>query len=154
VVKPVVGASGHDATLVTPGRAHALAAAIDEGRIRRPVIVQPFVEDIRTRGEWSMVFIDGELTHSVLKRPAQRDFRVQSSYGGTFGRANPPQVVAESGLRSLGGLATAPLYARVDGVETGAGFLVMELEVHEPSLYFGVAPEAARVFAEAILRRI
>jgi glutathione synthase/RimK-type ligase-like ATP-grasp enzyme len=154
VVKPVVGASGHDATLVTPGRAHAVAAAIDEGRIRRPVIVQPFVEDIRTSGEWSMIFIDGELTHSVLKRPAQNDFRVQSSYGGTSGRADPPQAVAQAGRRSLDALPALPLYARVDGVETSAGLLVMELEVHEPSLYFGVAPEAARIFAEAILRRI
>ena len=101
-----------------------------------------------------MVFIDGELTHSVLKRPARNDFRVQSSYGGTSGRANPPQAVAEAGRNSLGALPVAPLYARVDGVETGSGFLLMELEAHEPSLFFGAAPEAARAFAEAIIRRL
>ena len=55
---------------------------------------------------------------------------------------------------SLGALPVAPLYARVDGVETGSGFLLMELEVHEPSLFFWAAPEAARAFAEAIIRRL
>jgi hypothetical protein len=46
------------------------------------------------------------------------------------------------------------LYARVDGVETGDGFLVMEVEVHEPGLFFPAAPEAALAFAEAIIRRL
>lgn len=154
VVKPVVGASAHDATLVTAGDARAVAAAIDEGRIRRPVMVQPFVEDIRTRGEWSLVFIDGELTHAMLKHPAPGDFRVQRHHGGTSVRANPSQGIAEAGRRALAALPIAPLYARVDGVETGGRFLVMEVEVHEPDLYFGAAPDAAEAFAEAIIRRL
>jgi hypothetical protein len=61
--------------------------------------------------------------------------------------------VVDAGRRTLDALAIAPLYARVDGVDTRSGFVVMELEVHEPSLYFGAAPEAALVFADAILRR-
>jgi len=154
VVKPAIAASGHQATLVTPESVHAVAAAIDEGRIRRPTMVQPFVEDIRTRGEWSMIFIDGELTHAMLKHPAPEDFRVQSSHGGTSARGNPPQNVVEAGRRTLDALPIAPFYARVDGVDTAEGFLVMELEVHEPGLYFGAVPEAALAFADAIMRRL
>ena len=118
------------------------------------VMAQPFVADIRTRGEWSMVFIDGELTHATLKRPAREDFRVQPSHGGTSIRANPPLRVAEAGRRALDALPITPLYARVDGVDAREGFLVMELEVHEPGLYFEAAPEAALVFADAIMRRL
>jgi glutathione synthase/RimK-type ligase-like ATP-grasp enzyme len=154
VVKPVIGASGHGATLVTHGSVHAVASAIDEGRIRRPVIVQPFLTDIRTRGEWSLVFIDGALTHAVLKHPGPGDFRVQPSHGGTSSRAEPSPEIAAAARRALAALPLAPLYARVDGLETDAGLVVMEVEVHEPGLYFGTAPEAAGVFAEAIIHRL
>jgi len=153
VVKPAIAASGHQATLVTPESVHSIAAALDEGRLRRPAIVQPFLEDIRTRGEWSLVFIDGELTHAVLKHPAREDFRVHRTYGGISARAVPPPKVIEAGRRTLHALGIAPLYARVDGVDARDGFVVMELEVHEPSLYFGAAPDAAPVFADTILRR-
>jgi hypothetical protein len=62
--------------------------------------------------------------------------------------------VAEAGRRAVDTLPIAPLYARVDGVDAREGFLVMELEVHEPGLYFGAAPEAALIFADAIMRRL
>lgn len=154
VVKPTIAASGHQATLVTPESVRDVAAAIDQGHLRRPAMVQLFLEDIRTRGEWSLIFIDGELTHAMLKHPAPEDFRVHATYGGTSTRATPPPGVVEAGRRTLAALPVAPLYARVDGVDTRRGFVVMELEVHEPSLYFGPAPEAAVVFADAIVRRL
>ena len=134
VVKPVLAASAHDAVLVTAETAAAASTAIDEGRVRRPVMVQPFVDEIRTRGEWSLVFIDGALTHAVLKRPSR-------------------EVVAAGG-RVLAALPLPPLYARVDGIETEAGFLVMEVELHEPGLFFAMAPAAAEAFAQAIIRRL
>ena len=158
VVKPAVGASAHDTTLVTPASATEVARAIDAGHIRRPVIVQPFVEAIQTRGEWSVVFVDGVRTHAVLKRPAAGDFRVQAYHGGTWARAEPPPEVARAAELALAALPVPPLYARVDGVEAAASgeprFLVMEMEVHEPALFFTVAPEAAEALAEAIVRRL
>jgi len=51
-------------------------------------------------------------------------------------------------------LPEAPLYVRIDGVEAASGFTIMEVEAHEPGLFFNLAPEAANVFAEAILRRV
>ena len=154
VVKPLIGASGHDATLVRAEDVHAIAAAVDEGRIRRPALVQPFVRAIATRGEWSMIFIEGEMTHAVLKRPATGDFRVQSSYGGTLARAVPSRAMLGVAQHALAALPAAPLYARVDCVEAETGLLVMEVELHEPGLYFGAAPEAAPLFADAIARRL
>jgi glutathione synthase/RimK-type ligase-like ATP-grasp enzyme len=154
VLKPEIGASAHDTRLVTGETVAEAAAAIATGTIRRPVLVQPFVEEVRTRGEWSLIFIDGALTHSVLKRPAAGDFRVQSHLGGTT-RAEPaPPGVADAARAALHALPAAPLYARIDGVETAAGFLIMEVEVNEPGLFFTHAPAAAPVFAEAILRRL
>jgi glutathione synthase/RimK-type ligase-like ATP-grasp enzyme len=153
VVKPVVSASAHDTTLVPVAEAPAVARAIGEGRIRRPVMLQPFVEEIRTRGEWSLVFIDGGLTHAVLKRPGDGDFRVQPHFGGRSERAEPAAATVEAARRSLAALPEAPLYVRIDGVEAASGFTIMEVEAHEPGLFFNLAPETADVFADAILRR-
>lgn len=155
VVKPVLGASAHDATLVRGQEdVAAVAEAVDDGRLRRPVLVQPFVEEIQTRGEWSMIFVDGALTHAVRKHPKSGDFRVQGHYGGSSSRAEPSAALAAAGRRVLDALPAAPLYARVDGVETDAGLRVMEVEVHEPGLFFNAAPEAAAAFADAVIRRL
>ena len=89
VVKPVLSASAHDTVLVGPGDAGAVARTMAAGGIRDPVMVQPFVEEIRSRGEWSLVFIDGTFTHAALKRPAAGDFRVQPRFGGTLHRERP-----------------------------------------------------------------
>jgi len=154
VLKPEIGASAHDTRLVTGETLAEAATALAAGAIRRPVLVQPFVEEVRTQGEWSLIFIDGALTHSVLKRPAVGDFRVQSHLGGTT-RAEPaPAGVADAARAALRALPAAPLYARIDGVETEAGFLIMEVEVNEPGLFFTHAPAAAERFAAAIRRRL
>jgi glutathione synthase/RimK-type ligase-like ATP-grasp enzyme len=153
VVKPLLSASAHDTTLVHAAEAVAVARAIAGGRIRRPVMVQPFVEEIRRRGEWSLVFIDGTLTHAALKHPGDGDFRVQPRFGGRAVAARPHADLVAVGRRALDALPLAPLYARVDGVETAAGFTIMEVELHEPGLFFPLAPEAAEAFADAILGR-
>jgi glutathione synthase/RimK-type ligase-like ATP-grasp enzyme len=155
VVKPEIGASAHDTRLVTGDTLADAATAIATGAIRRPVLVQPFVEEIRTRGEWSLVFIEGSLTHSVLKQPAAGDFRVQSHLGGTVRAAPAAPGVVGAARAALAALPEAPLYARIDAVETAAGALIMEVEVNEPGLFFTYAPPAAALrFAEALLARI
>ena len=90
----------------------------------------------------------------MVKRPRPGDFRVQAYHGGTAARAQASPALERAGIIALEALPVAPLYARVDGVETANGFLVMEVEVHEPSLFFPMAPEAAQTFAGAIIRRL
>ncbi len=154
VVKPEISASAHGTRLVTAATVAETAAALEAGELRRPLLVQPFVAEIRTRGEWSLVFIDGGFTHAVLKRPGAEDFRVQSYLGGNARAGAPPDgVIATSGA-VLAALPRAPLYARIDGVETREGFVIMEVEVNEPGLFFDHAPAAADRFAEALLRAL
>jgi glutathione synthase/RimK-type ligase-like ATP-grasp enzyme len=155
VLKPEIGASAHDTRLVTEETLAEAATAIAAGAMRRPMLVQPFIEEVRTHGEWSLVFIEGSLTHSVLKLPADGDFRVQSYLGGTV-RAKPvPPGVVRAAQAALAALPEAPLYARIDAVEAPAGALIMEVEVNEPGLFFTHAPPAAALrLAEALLARI
>ena len=154
VMKPVVSASAHDTRLVSAATMNEAAAALASGAIRRPVLVQPFVEEIQTRGEWSLIFIETEMTHAVLKRPAAGEFRVQPRLGGTVETPEPADAVRTVARAALAALPAPPLYARIDGVETAAGFRIMEVEVNEPGLFFPHAPAAARRLAEALLRRL
>jgi len=154
VMKPVISASAHDTRLVSAATMDEAVASLRSGAIRRPVLVQPFVEEIQTRGEWSLVFIETEMTHAVLKRPAAGEFRVQPRLGGTVETPEPPDRVRAVARAALAALPVPPLYARIDGVEAAAGFQIMEVEVNEPGLFFPHAPGAAVRFAEALLRRL
>jgi glutathione synthase/RimK-type ligase-like ATP-grasp enzyme len=154
VVKPEISASAHDTVLVPIAEAGAVEAAVARGEIRSPILVQPFVEEIRTQGEWSLVFIDGAFTHAVVKHPAPHDFRVQPRLGGRAAAAAPRPSALRTAERVLAALPVAPLYARIDGVECGGAFLVMEVELNEPGLFFAHAPAAAERLARAIERRL
>jgi glutathione synthase/RimK-type ligase-like ATP-grasp enzyme len=166
VVKPVVSASAH-ATWRTGASASAGADAGAEAEARfraqcadGAVMVQPFLEVIRDGGEWSLVFVDGAFSHAVRKRPAPGDFRVQQEHGGSAEPAAAPAALVAHGRAALAaaqaaaGSASGALYARVDGCETDAGFLLMELELLEPSLFLGADDGAAARLAAAIGRRL
>ena len=154
VMKPEFGASAHATCLVTQATAAAATAALASGEIPRPVMIQPFVEEIQSRGEWSLIFIDSAFTHAVLKRPAAGDFRVQPRLGGSVQAAAPPEPVLACARAALAALPRRSLYARIDGVEARDGFRIMEVEVNEPGLFFPHAPAAAERFAETLLRAL
>ncbi len=145
VVKPVLSANAHRTVRVGAGR----PLAIELGRW----LVQPFVAEV-AGGELSFVFFDGIFSHVVRKRAAPGDFRVQVEHGGTVAlEAADPALVAQA-ARVLGTLGAAPLYARVDGVVVGGALRVMELEVVEPQLFFGLCAEAGPRLAAALARRL
>src|SRR5581483_5657874 len=95
VLKPAIAASAHGTRLVTAATLDDTMRTLAAGVLVPPVLVQPFVREVQSRGEWALVFIDGELTHAVLKRPGPGEFRVQGHLGGRAEAATaPPGVVA------------------------------------------------------------
>jgi glutathione synthase/RimK-type ligase-like ATP-grasp enzyme len=154
VLKPAIAASAHGTRLVSAATVDETLRVLEAGVLRPPLLVQPFVEEVQTRGEWALIFIEDELAHAVLKRPGPGEFRVQGAYGGSAEAATAPPGVVAVGRRALAALPAPPLYARIDAVDAAAGPLVMEAEVNEPGLFFTHAPAAAARFAEALLRRL
>jgi glutathione synthase/RimK-type ligase-like ATP-grasp enzyme len=75
VLKPAVSASAYKTHLVTATDALGMVATLEAAGDRRDWLVQTFVEEIKSAGEWSLVFIDGVFTHAVIKHPALDDFR-------------------------------------------------------------------------------
>lgn len=134
VVKPAVSASAHNTKVISRENisvAHEILKENPSG-----VLVQPFIEEIQTEGEWSLTFLNNKFSHSTLKLPKSGDFRVQEEHGAKVQLGAAPPDVIKACERILRRLNKKLLYARVDGVCVRGEFLLMELELIEPSLFF------------------
>lgn len=153
IIKPTVGASGHDVELISRQALDAPGDTQPWTR-RNRVLVQEYLPEVSQSGEISCVFFDGEFSHALLRHPAAGDFRVNSRYGGATERLPLPTETVEQARVALTVLPEMPLYARVDGVLRGHQFLLTELELNEPDLDMHLFPEAAERFADATLARL
>lgn len=154
VVKPIVSNSARETWRLSLEDARVNASAHDE-RLRRlvaqhGVMVQPFVPEIQSGGEWSILFFAGAFSHAVVKRAAPGDFRVQREFGGTHEPVTPTSTVLRQAEVALGSAPGESVYARVDGVVVGGNLVVTELELLEPSLFLDAHPEAPSRLAAAI----
>ena len=155
VVKPCVSADAHETLIVERDDAARMATRIAAMGTKMDLLAQRFVPEIRDTGELSLMFFNGKFSHAVIKRPRAKDFRVQEHAGGTKSLANPPQAVIDLAAGVLRkATQDAPLYARIDGIVTSAGFLLMELELIEPSLFFEYDDPSAARFAQALAERL
>jgi hypothetical protein len=151
VIKPSVSASAFRTRKVGRNEAPAAQAELDELLAASGVLIQSFLAEIRSGGEWSLIFLRGDFSHAILKRPRAGDFRVQQELGGSADSAVPPASLIEQARAVVARIPEPWLYARVDGVETGGTFTLMELELTEPSLFLVCDPAAPARFAAAIL---
>jgi glutathione synthase/RimK-type ligase-like ATP-grasp enzyme len=154
VVKPVVDLGARNLSRVPAGDSTG-RAALTRTLERHDAMVQPFLPSVETQGELSLIYIAGNFTHAVRKRPAPGDFRVQSIWGGIVEPAEASPEHAEIAERALSQVDPTPLYARVDLVEDLNGQpCLIELELIEPNLYLAQRRPAAGVLADAAVARL
>jgi len=151
IVKPAISASATDTFRASP-RVRPDASRFAELVGRGDVLVQEVIEEVATEGEWSLVFIDGDYSHATIKRPAPGDFRVQAELGGTAEPVAAPESLIAAGERIAARIPHPWLFARIDGVSTSRGFMLMEIECIEPHLFFDAAPGSRSRFAEGVRR--
>lgn len=154
VVKPSVSGGAYRTHRFRADDAAAYADEVAGILQDRGVLVQPFLPEILTDGEWSLLFFDGAFSHAVRKRARVGEYRVQFSFGGTTERAEPAPEWIEQAAACVRATPSPTVYARVDGVIVGGRFLLMELEVFEPLMFLAAHPEAPARFARAIARRL
>lgn len=160
VVKPAISASAHETRRVDPSSPNDLAWARDLAK-REDILIQPFVEEVATHGELSLVVINGEVSHAYLKRPKTGDFRVQVEFGGSIEplpvaawHQQTAQLFLEQALE-LSGESEIPLYARVDLLPgAGSSWQLGELELFEPALQFELRPAARTLLVDEVVRRL
>lgn len=154
LVKPTVSANALGTWRVNGGTAGAIQEELGAVLERSGVLIQPFQEAILRQGELSFVFFNRRFSHALRKHPATGDFRVQVEHGGKVVlEPEPSSALLAQAEAVLGAVDGDLTYARVDGVVAGDRFLLMELELAEPSLYLGFHPPSVDVFADAIAER-
>jgi glutathione synthase/RimK-type ligase-like ATP-grasp enzyme len=145
VVKPAVSAGSWQTWRVHIDDAEPYCRQILE---HRDVMLQPYMRTIETHPERSLVFIDGEYSHTMHKSPrfADGEERVTGPHPCT-------DADLELAKRALACIPHQLLYARVD-LFTGMDGrpCVSELELVEPSLFLQQMPSAASRRAGALAR--
>jgi hypothetical protein len=155
VIKPAVGggSSGVRAfDLRSSGGGAAAAAHVAELQQVGEAMVQPELQSIVDAGERDVVWIDGEITHVVVKarRLAGDDEQILA--------ARPPSEeetrLAEHVMRTQHSYQQRELlYARIDMAPDELGTLrVVELELVEPSLFLTHHEPAMERFVAALWR--
>jgi hypothetical protein len=155
VVKPAVSASAHETRRFKLADRGEGQAHLDRLLAARDVMVQPHVHALAERGELSLLYAGGRFSHAIRRRSALVEAETM---------AKAVRATATEAARAFAGrvLAAAAdiigipshelLYARVDLAEIAADeYLLLELELIEPSLFLVHAPEGAEKFAAAAL---
>jgi glutathione synthase/RimK-type ligase-like ATP-grasp enzyme len=150
VVKPTVGASGFKIFRARIRDAQMQQLETDELLQRTSVMVQPFMEEIQSKGEYSFIFIGGKYSHTVLKRPQPNEFRVNQKFRGIWTLDRPKDDLIQQAIKIHGVIAPTLLYARLDVLDVEGHLIVIEVEVNDPTLFFRWYPQAAVRFAEVL----
>lgn len=154
VVKPTISGGAYRTYRFLVEDAKKYAKEIDATLADRGVLVQPFLPEILSDGELSLLFFDGVYSHAVRKRPKPGDYRVQFQFGGTNENVEVESAVVAQARACVLAAPSLPVYARVDGVIRDGAFLLMELEVFEPLMFLASHAEAPGRFARAVEGRL
>lgn len=143
VIKPIISATA-EFTYRLKDFTHELSEVF----AARKYMVQPFMPNIVSEGEFSLFYFGGEYSHTILKTPKPKDFRVQEEHGGIIQAVEPSAKLLDAGGKVFEFIKPVPLYARVDFVrDADEDFALMELELIEPALYFRMEKQAPERFA-------
>ena len=155
VLKPVVSAGARRTRLVRPDTVSDGTLFLAEQLTQRDMMVQPYVAEVSTVGEISVLYFNGIFSHAVRKIPASGDFRVQTEHGGRVLSVTPTSEELAAAQRVLDAMGSDTLYARVDLLPAKGGELrLLELEVTEPSMFLNWDAAAPARFASAIAARM
>lgn len=150
IVKPAVSGGAKNTLPLNRESAAAKAATVNKLLQEESFLAQPFVEEIKTKGEWSFLFFNGVYSHTVLKTAKPGDFRVQHFFGGSVHTPEPPKALLATAQAIVDQHAQGCLYARVDGVELNGQLALMELELIEPFLFMALSDRAFERYYEAL----
>lgn len=155
IIKPIISANADNTFRINKDDFKSQLSTLNSKFSSRPFMVQPFMKNIITEGEYSLFYFGGKYSHAILKTPKQNDFRVQEEHGGKIQLVQSEEDLKKEAEKILKVIEQDLLYARIDFVRTDKNdFALMELELIEPSLYFNMDPKSPKRFAEVFDNRI
>jgi glutathione synthase/RimK-type ligase-like ATP-grasp enzyme len=151
IVKPTIAGAARLTYRLEAEQIPEFDSAFTKLNTQEDFILQPFVPSVTSFGELSLMVMGGTCTHAVQKCVKKGDFRVQDDFGGTvhYFTLSPELIeLAESVIEQV---SPQPLYGRVDIMRNDDDeWMVSELELIEPELWFRTAPKAVEHLAKAI----
>lgn len=154
VVKPAVSAGSARTRRFACDEIDEAAAFVRSWHHGVDAMVQPYLQSVEGgahgRAERSMVWIDGSLSHVVEK--SRRFADDEESVRGL-----PPPTADQIAFatRAVEACGFDVLYARVDVMDGNDGAVLLgELELIEPSLFFGLGEGSVGRYVDAVERRV
>ncbi|NBB50598.1 transporter [Rhizobium sp. CRIBSB] len=118
-------------------------------------MIQPYLSSIETKGETSLLFFGGRLSHAVNKRPVPGEFRIQVQFGGLYDTVAAPSGALALAEQVLAAIEEPLLYARIDMArDRNDNWVLMEAELIEPDFYLANDPARGAGFAAAVAARL
>lgn len=119
---------------------------------KESMIIQPFQNNILSKGEVAYMIFGGKFSHAILKIAKEGDFRVQDDFGGTVQIYHPSDEEIAFTELVVTKTESLPVYARVDVIwDNNDDLAVAELELIEPELWFRFKDAAAAAYANAVM---
>ncbi len=151
VVKPCISGAARHTYKLNSQNMHAHEDIYQKLIAEEAMLLQPFMHQIVTKGEISLMVINGNYTHAILKKAKKGDFRVQDDFGGSVHEYNPTQEEITFAENAVKACIEPPMYARVDIIwDNDDQLAISELELIEPELWFRFHNEAATQLAKGI----
>lgn len=154
VIKPAFSAGSYLTKLVDKEALGDLETEFAEHFKTKDFLIQDYFPEIKSSGETSFIFFNGQFSHAVTKKPIENDFRVQFQYGGKYKVVEPTTDLIQQAATILTHFPEKLVYARVDGIIIKDQLHLMEVELIEPDLYFDLADGTRERFVNAFLDRI
>jgi len=153
ILKPCVSGTARHTYRLHPGNIAAHETVFNELIAVESMMLQEFQAKVISKGEMAFVLFGGKYSHAVLKRARSGDFRVHEDYGGSVEAYIASQAEIDFAENIVAVCDPLPVYARVDAIwDNNNKLCVSELELIEPELWFRLFPQAAELFADAILK--
>lgn len=118
-------------------------------------LFQCYQEQIETKGERGIVFVGGQVSHGIMKEPAEDSYMVNTDFGGEWSVYDPtPEEVLFAknvALKVHEIVGEMPAYLRVDVFnDNDDNLALMEIAAGTADLWMPHRPEAAELFAAFI----
>ena len=160
VVKPTISGGGFESARYGDTGGDRRRATAHVARLHaagRTAMLQPYLASVDHHGEKGLVFLGGELSHTIAKNPllvpgagVRDDLSTDQVITATTATEAEADV-ARAALAAAGARLGPATYARVDLVELpSATPAVLELELLDPALFFDTDPPAATRFAHVL----
>ena len=155
VLKPAIAGAARETFLIKKEEHLTYEKVLQRLIKKEAMLFQEFQNQIKSKGEISLMMIDGNFTHAVLKKAKPGDFRVQDDFGGTVLDYVPNKEEITFAEKAIAACPKATTYGRVDIFYDNNNLLSLgELELIEPELWFRKHPTAADKLANAIFKQI